>query len=368
MSADPTGGSRLIRTTLLQTLPLCTPPVTPSPVDTLGVVPRTATPAKRDPLIIQLKGKGRGRVSQPPHLGVKNVRHHKTNVRKSVQGCLFPRPTSPPSGRTEEGAPAAQPPHTTPNPSFRLGRAGGGVPTTVPPHPRSMPSLDILPNRGGVVAASSPHPRPMQGHHHTLSSRAGGVAMTQPTVQLPTLYPNSAPYYPSVSAASYIPPPPPVITNDVLQAPAGAEAPSVPAFVSAGLLIPDRRYVSASPLRDQQVSSIDRLSEDHTSAQPHRSSVVTGSDFVAQDSRAHMDSVQNASSSSHELSHRGTVDILAGPIEGWELDAAAPFDDSFAAGILAGGSPERGSTSLNDVIQQMAADDYLWEPFHSSWQ
>jgi len=136
----------------------------------------------------------------------------------------------------------------------------------------------------------------------------------------PTLISNSA-------ASSNIPPP--VTIND-LQAPS----------VSAG----PQRYVSAGLLRDQQVSdvSIDPLSEGHSSAQ----CVVPGSDFVAHGFRT---AVDNASSSSH--GGVVTVDVLAGPIEGWEMDAA-----------------EYVPSSLNDVIQQMAADDDLWVPPYPGWQ
>lgn len=415
-SADPTEESRLVQTSLSQTLPSCALPITPvTPVESPGVVPRIPTTGKRDPLVIQLKGKGRGKVSQPLQLlGVKNARC-KTNLKKSAPGCLVPRSTSPPPfGRAEDEPPLttpnptyrlrrsrgrvpsiitpdpepplttprpgrpvpattpshSQPPHTTPNhnfrpgragggispnksalppspldtpnPNFRLGRAGGPVPTTRPnpnsrlgravsstttPHSRSMRSSNSLPNR--AVAASPSH----QGRN-TVSSRAGGVATTESTVQQlpqPTLSPNSAPD----AATSNIPPP--VTVND-LQAPS----------VSAG----PQRYVSAGPLRDQQVSdvSIDPLSEGHSrSAQSHWPSVVPGFDFSAHDSRT---AVDNATSS-----HGGVtvVDVLAGPIEGWDMD----FNSL---------TPEHVPTSLNDVIQQMAADDALWEQPYPGWQ
>lgn len=94
------------------------------------------------------------------------------------------------------------------------------------------------------------------------------------------------------------------------------------------------------------------------SSQPQAvDSMIVGADYVAQ--RFISSPVNSAETGS--LSH--TVDILAGPIQGWEVDPAVEFN-AFAAGISdEGPSPEQVTTSLNDVLHQMAGDDYLWEQF-----
>lgn len=60
------------------------------------------------------------------------------------------------------------------------------------------------------------------------------------------------------------------------------------------------------------------------------------------------------------------ADILAGPIEGLEVDAVAQFDYFAITGIGAVESPGaswQATPSLNDVLEQMARDDFLWEQY-----
>lgn len=378
------------------------------PVALAGVVPQVAATVKRDPFVIHLKGKGRGKVSQPTQpLEVTTVRQpavrRKVNAKRSAPRCVVSRSTSPPSrGGAEDEPPATipfpsveglgrsgakvlivtppnpeparvtpiydrperpipatipQPPHTTPNPSFRARRYGGGtsptasahpqsplttpnpnyrlgrpVPATsppplqphpslrlvkpvassTPPLPRSTRSSSTLPKRarGEAVAASAPQLHPVV--RNKPSTRAAGVAITKLSVQhrpQPAVIPNSAPSYVTL---------PPHVTN---------EAPSV----------------SGSSLRDQQVSGVraDPVPGGHGRAQPPRPIP----DFVAHSSRTPVDNA----SSSH------TFDIVADPIDGWEMmNTAADY--------------ELARSSLHDVIQQMAADDSLWEQPYPGWQ
>jgi hypothetical protein len=300
---------------------------------------------KRDPLVIKLKGKGRGKPSQPPHLGVRSPRPHRVLPLSSYPGRRNRpplRPSSTPSGRLEEVespvSTSAQPPQPT-NPNPGVGRPEGrGTLSALLPHPRSISSLNPLPGSGGASTTDI----------LAKKTRPPGGRLPQPT-----LHPNAAPYSPTVSppVPNILPSPTslPPVANDVLRPP-GAGA-TVPDAVSAAPPVPDSRYVPASALRDQDVNM--GLSSSSQPQAVHKPSMIVGANDVAQRFRSPV----NSASSSHP------VDILAGPIEGWEVDAAVDFD-AFAAGIGdVDASPQRVVASLNDVVQQMAGDDYLWEQF-----
>ncbi|KAG0553558.1 hypothetical protein KC19_12G020500 [Ceratodon purpureus] len=432
------GGSILQQSTIV-------PPITQSRVSSavgLGASHKLQATVKRDPLIIKLKGKGRGKPSQPPHLGVRSSRPHRILPLSSIPGHRNrpppPRSTSTPSRRSDEvqsavltAARSPQPtdsnpvlevpnvlafnphlPRSTSTPSRRSDEVQSAVLTAarspqptvsnpileVPnllvfnPHPPrstscrskliesllstvAQPPRPIIPNpgrrRGGRAAVTALHPSSRSMPTLNPLPDSGGASTADiladitrpPGVQLPhsTLLPNATPHSPTVSPPVPNTPPsytslPPSVTIDVsVLQPPGADA-AVQDFVSPAPPSPDRRYVLASTLRDLEASDVNMdLSTSYPEA-IHKPSIIPGADYVAQRFVSPVNSAQNASSSH-------TVDILAGPIEGWEVDAAVEFD-AFAAGISdVGTSPDQVTTSLNDVLQQMAGDDYLWGQF-----
>ncbi|KAG0622980.1 hypothetical protein M758_3G138900 [Ceratodon purpureus] len=371
------------------TLPINQAAVSQSPVShPVGSrVPRQdhgiSTTVKKDPLIIKLKPKARGKPSQPPHLGVRSPRHHSGNRSALPSPRTSPRTAPAPFSRTRDEIPPAgvQPPHfpqfaSYPNPG--PGRAGSGTVAGMPQHhSQSVPAFKTVPGREGGVAVMAPHVQfslPNVAPYFStpappLPSNPAPVHFSRTTVNsnaVPSYYPASAPPLPN-SPPPYIPPPPSNAYN--YSAPGAYDFPPPGVFDhnSARLPgtdatpvphIPDSRYVSASALSTQQVNcnvNTATFYEGHSGAQPY--------DYLAQGYRSPVDSAHYPSSS-YISSNGGNADILVGATEGWVEDATAHFD-SFGNGIL-GTAPDhdhQAASSLNDVLEQMAGDDYLWEQF-----
>ena len=344
-SGIPTGGSRLVQSSLLQHA-TTTPPVTQSPVGTpigSGVSCKLHATVKKDPLVIKLKGKGR-KPSQPPHLGVQSSRPHRIKPVSSFPGHRnrppVPRLTSTPSERLEQVESAVSiaaqlpqptspnprirsphhssynphPPRSTSTPSGRLEEVESPVSTAAQsPWPTNPNPVSGRPGAGATVVAFPPQPRPMASHN-PLPGSAGATTtdvlariISPPGSQppQPALDPNAAPYNLAAFPPSHTSPPPPV--TNVLRPP-GADG-----TVPEALPVPDRRYVPASALRDE-----DELSEGsmdlttpqlQAAAQIIYSSMITD---VAQRSSSPVNSAHNASSShtAHTASPRRYVPAL----------------------------------------------------------
>jgi hypothetical protein len=134
-------------------------------------------------------------------------------------------------------------------------------------------------------------------------------------------------------------------------------------FVPPVAHIPDSRYVSASTQLqvDCNVNIAAPFYEDHSGAQQYHGYLDQGYRSPVLDS-AHYPS------SSYISSNGGHADILAGATEGWLEDATAHLDGfgNVIPGTTAPDHDQQAASSLNDVLQQMAGDDYLWEQF-SCW-
>ncbi|XP_024358527.1 uncharacterized protein [Physcomitrium patens] len=294
---NPTGVSRLAQSNLLQAHTSRSSPIVHSPL-------------KRDPLIIKLKGKARGKASQLARLGVRSSRPDRPIPLSSLPGHRQ-RPPLRPSSTVPESIPDE-------------------CSNQLPPRPSSTPS-----DRVQVDAIVSIPTQPLQ--------------LSQPTRSNPRHNPSTG----RVATISALPlrSQHSVPTANPLSS-IGDSA--VPGFVSSVPHIPDSRYVPASALSDVNMAPV---YEDQSSLQAlavQRPSVIISSDYVAQSYSSPVDSAAHI------------ADILAGPIEGLEVDAVAQFDYFAITGIGAVESPGaswQATPSLNDVLEQMARDDFLWEQY-----
>ena len=362
-----------------------TPPRSPSRITQSPVthsvgsgVPRQmqsiSSTVKKDPLVIKLRSKARGKPSQSPHLGVRSPRPHSGN-RSALPS---PRTASAHPSRIGDevlppGVQPPQPPQFASYSSPGAGRPGSG--TVADMHSQPIPYKTAIGRAGG--AAVMPVPVPLfSALAPPLPNNPPPVHFSRTTVNpnvVSSFYNASPPPLPN-SPPPYIPPPPPsgaynhsspgaydypppgVFNHNSVRLP-GADA-TVAGFVPPVSHIPDSRYVSASALSAQQMIcnvSTAPFYEGHSGAQPY--------DYVAQSYRSSVDSAHYPGSS-YSLSNGGNADILAGATEGWVDDATAHFD-SFGGGII-GTAPDHDqqiASSLNDVLEQMAGDDYLWEQF-----
>lgn len=338
---------------------------------------------KKDPLIIKLKGKARGKTSQPPHLGVATPRYVPRN-RSTLPSA---RSAPAPSGRVIDdisppGVQSPQPPQFTHNPNPGPRRAGRGTAADMPQHQSPVPAFKTVPGRAVMpqpvqfslpnVAPyfSAPPPPPpnkpssVDFSRTTVNSNvapryypAPAPAPAPPLPDSPPPYippPPSGAYNHSVSG-EYDYPPPGVFDHNMVQLPGGADA-TVAGFVPPDSHIPDSRYVPISALSIQQVlCNINTTPFYESNGQPYN--------YLAQGYRSPVDSTHYPSSS-YISSNGGNADILAGATEGWVEDVTAQFD-SFENGTI-GAAPnhdQQAASSLNDVLEQMAGDDYLWDQF-----
>lgn len=231
---NPTGVSRLAQSNLLQAHTSRSSPIVHSPL-------------KRDPLIIKLKGKARGKASQLARLGVRSSRPDRPIPLSSLPGHRQ-RPPLRPSSTVPESIPDEcsnqLPPRPSSTPSDRV-QVDAIVSIPTQPLQLSQPTRSNPrhnPSTGRVATISA---LPLRSQHsvptaNPLSSIGGkGVATNQPPPN-----PNAAPYNPSSSprlpnnSPPYITSPPPVSSHDHFLRPSVADS-AVPGFVSSVPHIPD---------------------------------------------------------------------------------------------------------------------------------
>lgn len=306
----------------------------------------TTTPMKRDPLVIKLKGKGRGgkAFQQSPYLGVRT--------------------------RPQRGA------------------------------PQSFPAQRPLPNQQPMYEHTA-RSHPGGGLHHQEGSypfqctvntnlASQGLGFNIPPPYAPPPPPPTEPPPPTP------PPPPPLpvdeyeqmmmrFDNGDAESNGGANE-HMPPVVSHHV-VSESRYVSAGAFsaQQQQACQVDLqpcysdcnilpLCSDPTFQHLKNIGQEYGSNpIIAQEychPIVHNPQYSSPSSRFNPYHHGGAIDdTVAGHTEGWAVDAtAAPFG-TFPSGIsmvvesLGDGQQAGISPSLNDVLESMAGEDYLWEQY-----
>jgi len=284
---------------------------------------------KRDPLVIKLKGKGRGGkpFQQPPYLGVRT---------RPPRGVSFPAHRPLPTQRPTYGHTGRAPP-------------GGGL-------------------------------------HHQEGSYPFQCTVNTNLASQVVSYHLQPPYFPPPPPPSEppppTPPPPPPLPVDeyeqmMMRLDDGGAESNGGANETMPPVVSESRYVSAGAFSVQQQQAC------HVNLQP-RYSVPP---LCSEPSSQHLDMKNigqeygsnpivhppqySTTSSRFNLYHHGEAidDTVAGHTEGWVVDAtAAPFG-TFPSGISAvvdslGDGQQAGiSPSLNEVLESMAGDDYLWEQY-----
>ena len=306
-------------------------------------------PMKRDPLVIKLKGKGRGGkpFQQPPYLGVR------TRPQRGVSQSSFPahrllptqRPTYGHTGRAPPGGglhhqEGSYPFQCTVNTNLASQGLGFNIhpPYVPPPPPPSEPPPPTPP---------PPPPLPVDEYEQMMMRLDDGGAESNGGANEPM---------------------PPVVSHHVV---------SESRYVSAGAFSVQQQQ--ACHVNLQPCYGVPPLCSEPSSQHLDMKNIGQeyGSNPIAQEyCHPIMHPIvhppqYSTTSSRFNLYHHGEAidDTVAGHTEGWVVDAtAAPFG-TFPSGISAvveslGDGQQAGiSPSLNEVLESMAGDDYLWEQY-----